>query len=64
MGTILLHRMVINIERVNVFVAFRTVLDTTVSPEIHRIYIGVSRDIALSRKKENHIWLENHKMRP
>lgn len=48
----LLHSMVISIERVNVFIAFRTVPDTMVSPEVHRIYIGVNRDIILSRKKD------------
>lgn len=50
-GTILLHSMVISIERVNVFIAFRTMTDIMVSPEVHRIYIGVNRDIIFSRKK-------------
>lgn len=63
-GTILLHSMVISIERVHVFIAFRTMTDIMVSPEIQRIYIGVNRDIILSRKKEKKPWLENHKMRP
>lgn len=43
--------MVISIERVNIFITFRTVPDTMVSPKIPRIFVGVNREIILSRKQ-------------
>lgn len=44
--------MVISIERVNIFKAFRTVPDTMVSPEIPRICVGVNKEIIIQNKGE------------